>query len=93
MEMISTVWERVVWYGNDQYSMLIIGRLFIILYKSLICVLGIVFTLQYYLLLYLHTHSHQMTEEAHVAVKTCKPDSTPEEKTKFLQEAGMNPYS
>ena len=30
-----------------------------------------------------------MTEEAHVAVKTCKPDSTPEEKTKFLQEAAV----
>ena len=40
-----------------------------------------------------HTHTHQMTEEAHVAVKTCKPDSTPEEKTKFLQEAGTNPYT
>ena len=38
-----------------------------------------------------HTHKHtQSTEETFVAIKTCKPDSTPEERAKFLQEAGQN---
>ena len=30
----------------------------------------------------------QTTEEALVAIKTCKPGSSPEERAKFLQEAG-----
>ena len=42
-----------------------------------------------------HTHTHSLSlslsqthEEIEVAIKTCKPDATTDERTKFLEEAG-----
>ena len=39
-----------------------------------------------------HAHTHTLTQtddEQVVAIKTCKPDASHEERTKFLEEAGQ----